>query len=134
MALQPPPRKITEFSIEWKDWLYFFWALVNPYFDGNGGLTTSGTRIKNTSRYTTTQTIPVTDEVVFCNTDAGDWTATLSAGIEGASQKIINSGTSENTLTLSPDGAELLLGANSTFELYDGETLELTYSTIDGWL
>ena len=132
--MQPPPRRITEFSIEWKDWLYFLWALVNPYFDGKGGLTTSGRRIKNTTRYTTTQTIPVTDEVVFCNTDAGGWEATLSAGVEGATQKIINSGSSGNLLTLTPDGTEHLIGVNSSFLLYDGETLELTWNADDGWL
>jgi len=90
-------------------------------------------RIVKTSRYTTTQTIPVTDHVIFANTDGGAWTATLPAGVEGQTFKIINSGASANTLTVAPDGTEHLLGVNSNFALADGETLEITFNSTDGW-
>jgi hypothetical protein len=120
-----------------------FDGLSNYWFDGNveavgdltvgGNTTTGGGRFKNTSRYTTTQTISVTDDQVFCNTDGGAWTATLPPGVEGQSFRIINTGSSNNNLTLAPDGAEHLLGANSNFTLYDGEALNITYNATDGW-
>ncbi len=90
-------------------------------------------RISNTTRYTTTQTIPVTDHIVFCNTDGGDWTATLPAGAEGQTFKIINSGSSGNDLTVATNGTEHIFGADQDFILLDGESLELTYNATDGW-
>jgi len=99
----------------------------------NVGLSTLG-RIKNTTRNTTaTYTVLPADDVVFMNTDAQAATATLSAGVEGQSHKIINSGSSGNDLTVTPAGAEHLIGANSSFALSDGETLDLTYNATDGW-
>ncbi len=98
-----------------------------------GELETGAGRIKNTSRYTTTQTILVTDDVIFANTDSAAWTATLPAGVEGQTFKIINSGASGNTLTIEPDGSEDLLGMNSGFTLADRETLVITYNSNDGW-
>ncbi|MCP4937331.1 MAG: hypothetical protein GY927_24760 [bacterium] len=99
----------------------------------NGTITSTGGRFKNTSRYTTTQTILATDDVVFANTDSAAWTATLPAGVEGQTFKIINSGSSGNTLTIEPDGSEDLLGMNSGFTLADRETLVITYNSNDGW-
>ncbi len=99
----------------------------------NGTITSTGGRIRNTSRYTTTQTILVTDDVVFANTDSAAWTATLPAGVEGQTFKIINSGSSANNLTVAPNGSEHLLGVNSNFTLGDGEALIITYNSDDGW-
>lgn len=99
----------------------------------SGLLTTTAGRIKNTTRYTTTQIIPITDDQIFCNTDGGAWTATLPAGAEGQSFRIINTGSSNNNLTIAPNGAEHLLGENSNFTLYDGEALIVTYNAADGW-
>ncbi len=96
-------------------------------------LETRAGRIKNTTRVTTTYTVLVSDEVVFANTDSAAFTATLPAGAEGQTFKIINTGSSANDLTLAPNGAEDLLGANSNFTLADGETLILTYNASDGW-
>ena len=101
--------------------------------DSNGTMHTNFGRICNTTRATTTYQILVTDHIVFCNTDAAAWTATLPAGVEGQTLKIINSGSSGNDLTLAPTGAEHLIGANSNFTLSDGETLILTYNATDGW-
>lgn len=100
---------------------------------GTGGVVTTAGRIKNTTRYTTTQAIPVTDDVVFANTDGSAWTATLPIGAEGQTLKIVNSGSSGNLLTLAPNGAEHLLGVNSNFLLFDGESLIVTYNATDGW-
>ncbi|MCP5008963.1 MAG: hypothetical protein GY942_03180 [Aestuariibacter sp.] len=91
-----------------------------------------GGRIKNTSRYTTTQTISVNDHVVFCNTDSAAWTATLPAGVEGQTFKIINTGTSGNTLTIDGDSSENVMGA-ATQDVADGEVIDLTYNATDGW-
>ena len=88
---------------------------------------------RGTTRATTTYTILVTDDVVFGNTDGAAWTATLPVGSEGQTFKIINAGSSGNTLTLAPNGAEHLIGVNSNFLLLDGETLEITYNATDGW-
>lgn len=99
----------------------------------DGKTTTNGGRVKNTTRYTTTQAIPVTDDVVFANTDGSAWTATLPAGVEGQSLEIINSGSLNNLLTITPNGAEHLLGVNSNFTLFDGEALKITFNATDGW-
>ena len=101
--------------------------------NSDGTLTSLGGRVKNTTRVTTTYTILITDDVVFANTDAGAYTVTLPAGVEGQTFKIINSGSSVNNLALAPNGAEHLLGANSNFALADGESLILTYNATDGW-
>lgn len=89
--------------------------------------------IDNTTRVTNTYTILTTDHVIFCNTDGGSFTATLPAGVEGQTFRIINSGTSGGLLTIAPDGAEHLIGVNSSFSFNDGEVLELTYNSTDGW-
>ncbi len=88
---------------------------------------------KNTTRVTGTYTILDDDEVIFGNTDGGAFTATLPAGVQGRSFKIINSGSSGNDLTLAPDGSEHLIGANTNFTLRDGETLDIEYEGTDGW-
>lgn len=100
---------------------------------GTGALKTMQGRKVNTTRATTTYTILVTDDNIFCNTDGSAWTATLPAGAEGQRFRIINSGSSLNDLTIAPNGSEHLLGANSNFILRDGETLEIVYNATDGW-
>ena len=97
-------------------------------------LTTTGVgRKKNTTRATTTANIAVTDDVFFGNTDGSSWVATLPVGVEGQTFKIINSGSSGKQLTVTPNGAQHLLGVNSSFILRDGETMIITYNTNDGW-
>lgn len=85
------------------------------------------------TRVTTTYTILITDYQVFANTDGGAYTVTLPAGTENHALKIANTGSSTNNLTVAPNGAEHLLGANSNFTLSDGETLIITYNSSDGW-
>ena len=96
-------------------------------------LTINGGTIIPPSRYTTTQTIPITDTEVFCNTDGGSWTATLPVGAEGQHLRITNTGSSGNLLTIAPNGAEHLLGVNSNYFRKDGESLIITYNVTDGW-
>ena len=100
---------------------------------GVTGTTTTVGRIKTVTRQTTTYQILVTDSVIFGNTDSAGWTATLPAGVSGQTLKVINSGSSGNILTVAPNGSEHLLGVNSNFSLFDGETLDLTYDSTDGW-
>jgi hypothetical protein len=99
--------------------------------EGPGGF--GAGRIKNTTRITGTSTISVLDYVLFCNTDAGAYTVTLPAGNQGQEYRVINSGSSGNILTLAPDGAEHLLGENSSFLLSDAEVMIITFDESDGW-
>ena len=98
-----------------------------------GTVTTQAGIIINTTRVTTTYQILVTDTAILANTDAGTYTATLPAGAQGQSLRIVNTGTAGILLTVAPSGAELLLGVNSNFTLFDGESIELVYDTTDGW-
>ena len=86
----------------------------------------------STKRVTTTYLITATDEVVFCNTNSGDFTVTLPAGVEGTHYKIINCGSSGNTLTVDGDSAELVYG-ETTQDLSDGDVIDLHYNTTEGW-
>lgn len=67
------------------------------------------------------------------NTTSGAITYTLPAGVANKEYKIVNAGTGGNALTITPDGSELLLGANSSFTLSDGESLVIAYDTTVGW-
>jgi len=40
---------------------------------------------------------------------------------------------SGNLLTITPDGAEHLVGENSDYFRKDGEALIITYNAVDGW-
>lgn len=102
----------------------------------DGLVTTDGGRKKNTTRKVAGQSpyaIRASDDVIFLNTDAGAVVGNLPAGAEGTTYKIINSGTSGNNVTVNPNGAELLIGANSAYTLVDGTTLLITYNATDGW-
>ena len=80
-----------------------------------------------------TYTILPQDDVVFFNTDAQAGAATLPAGTQGDTVKVVNTGTSGNDLDVTPDGTENLIGVNSAFTLKDGESLIITYSDTEGW-
>jgi len=99
--------------------------LVAP--NPNGGST------QGTTRVTTTYSILSTDRNLFCDTDGGAFTVTLPAGVGGAVYSVKNTGTSGNNLTVSPTGSELLIGANSSFTLRDGESIEVVYESTEGW-
>ena len=96
------------------------------------GKSVSG-EVVNVSRYTTTQALVASNHNVACDTDGGDFTVSLPAGVKGTEYLIANTGTSENSLTVSPNGADLLIGVNSNFALSDGETLHLVYEPTEGW-
>ena len=101
-----------------------------------GALVNTKGRIVNTTRIIAGQspyTMLVTDHTIFCDTDAGAITVNLLAGVNGTVHRIINCGSSNNNLTITPDGVELLLGANNNFTLLDGEVLTIVYETTEGW-
>ncbi len=83
------------------------------------------------SRVTTTETLTTSAYNWFCNTDAGAYTVTLPAS---GDVRVINSGASDNALTVAVSSGVALLGVtNDTFILNDGETIVLTYNSTDGW-
>ena len=95
-------------------------------------LTTSAGRIANTTRYTTTQAIPVTDHVVFCNTDGGTFTVTLPIGVNGQELFITNCGSSAEALVIDGNGSETING-NLTQTIYDGESVHIVFETTEKW-
>lgn len=74
-----------------------------------------------------------TDEEIFADTDGGAITINLPAGTDGRTMRIINTGSSSNDVTIAPNGAELLNGANASDVASDGEKYKLTYETTEGW-
>ena len=83
--------------------------------------------------YTANVTLTEDNSEVVCDTDTvGAFTVSLYAGVVGNEHRIVNSGIGSNLVTISPNGAELLLGYNVDFLLASGETLLIKYST-KGW-
>jgi len=98
----------------------------------SGKIVSSGGRIINTTRVATTYTVLTSDDSVFCDTDGGAFTATLPAGVDGQKFYITNCGSSNNNLTLSADGAELINGLGSQ-TLGDEDSIVIIYETTEGW-
>lgn len=98
------------------------------------GLDTREGRIKNVTRVTSTPyTVLASDHNVFVDSDSAAVTVNLPAGVAGTEYRIVNTGSSGNDVTINPDGSELLLGANSSFALSDGDSLIIVYETTEGW-
>ena len=98
-----------------------------------GILTTENGRNVSVTRVTGNTTLTNENHHVFGNTDSVGFTITLPAGAAGIEYRIVNTGSSSNNLTIAPNGSEHLLGANSNFTLFDGESLTIAYNTADGW-
>ena len=104
----------------------------------SGTLKTTSGRIVNTTRIDdgdSPYTILNSDHNIFCDTDGGAITANLLAGVNGTYYRITNTGSSGLNLTLTPDGAELLKGSNSSTIIADGSTIIIVYeaSGPEGW-
>jgi hypothetical protein len=100
----------------------------------DGPLHTTDGRLVGVTRQTgTPYTALDTDHHIFMNTDGQASTVNLPAGVAGTEYRIVNTGTSSNSLTVTPNGSENLLGANSSFTLNDGESLIIVYDSNDGW-
>jgi len=77
------------------------------------------------------------DEVINVDTDGGDVTVNLPAGIDSNHKKIVNTGTSGNTAVVVPDGTEQIRGggAGVQCDVEDGETLDVNFDpATDDWL
>lgn len=86
-----------------------------------------------TVRVTANYNIQYEDGTIYCDTDGGSFEVFLPAGTSGERHRIINTGSSGNTATITPDGTELLNGVNESEILYDGESLEEQYQSDEGW-
>ena len=89
--------------------------------------------INTTTRVTGDTTLTSAHSVVFCDTDGGAITITLAAGVATKYHRIVNTGSANNLVTITPNGAELLLGANSSFTISDQEALQINYEATEGW-
>jgi len=101
-----------------------------------GGIVWSDGRIKNDVVVTLVMSpydISVSDETIMADTDTGDIDLNLPPGVDGYAIRVINSGTSGNEATFTPNGLELLHGENEPAVLYDLEHLDLQYADGKGW-
>ena len=99
-----------------------------------GGTMKSMGRVKTTVRVTGgPYTINDDEDVIYVDTDGGAITINLPAGTAGRTYKIINVGSSGNNVTLTPNGAEAIYGAAASQTITDGNSITITYQTIEGW-
>lgn len=86
-------------------------------------------------RTTTNLTLNSTHQKVFCDTDGGAIIITLPAGSDGTEYQIINTGSSGNDVTVTPDGTEQIFngGAGTSFVLADSEGITITYEDTENW-
>lgn len=93
------------------------------------------TRANKTTRVTNADspyTVLATDHAIFCDTSTGAITVNLPAG-PALDYRIINTGTSGNRVTVTPDGADNLLGENSDVTLFDRDVVWLEFEPTEGW-
>ncbi len=111
----------------WRMWFINTW---NDVVLNNAFRLRSTIRISDTdSPYTMVSTI----KNLFCDTDGGAITVLLEAGVNGTKHKIVNTGTSGNNVTITPNGTELLFQVNGSEPLYDQEQLDLDFETTENW-
>ncbi len=119
-------------NLGWKS-IYAHAGTIAGNFQVNGILETQSGIIREVDRKTGNYTLTASDHVVFFDTDGGVLACNLPAGVAGTEYRIVNTGSSANTLSVNPNGAELLLGSNSAFNLNDGESLIIHYDSVEGW-
>ena len=115
-------------------------ALVEDYLNILDNLITITNEVNNlidqttgVTRVTADYDIQVEDGTIYCDTDGGSFSVFLPEGVSGETHRIISTGSSGNTVTVVPDGAELLNGFNDSEILYDSENLQLQYQSDEGW-
>ncbi len=103
-----------------------------------GGSVVIDKHISNQFYHQTRVTVPTyttvpKDRIIKANTDNNAIVVTLQAGALDRRLRIVNTGTSNNNLTITPNGSENLIGENLSFVLLDGEALIIDYEPTDGW-
>jgi len=84
-------------------------------------------------------TAAVSDDIIFCDTDGGNIVLNMPSGDDitttntTANRKIINTGTSGNTVAITPNGTEKFYGVAGAFTLYDYENVDVDYDSTEGW-
>ena len=106
-----------------------FWDKLNGVFKTLCGVQHKEVRIAYAN---SPYTVLATDDVIYCNTDSGDIEVLLIAGSTGRHQKVISVGSNNNTLTVTPNGAEEVYGEDS-FDMYDGENIDIHWNETEGW-
>jgi hypothetical protein len=104
--------------------------------DESGNITPEIPSLRSTTRITDADSpydILNENDVLYCDSDAGPINVNMPAGINGKQYRIINTGSSGNDVTITPDGSELLAGSNSSDTISDGSVVVLVYETTEGW-
>lgn len=113
----------------------FIWNSIEYTLEINGAVKTQG-RIKGSvvvfpamSPYS----IQATDETILADTNTGNIVLNLPEGFDGDSIRIMNTGVSGNTATITTYLSETLYSSTNSFDLYDLEHLDLQYEITLGW-
>lgn len=112
-----------------------FWDSINFILKITGVIQSKG-RFKGKVRITSANSpydVQVSDENIFVDTDDGPIILNLPAGVDGEQHKITNTGSSNNDVTLNPNGIELLNGFNAGESIKDSETFDLGFDSTEGW-
>jgi hypothetical protein len=74
----------------------------------------------------------VDQEIVF-DTTLGDISAALPSGMVGRWYRMTDAGKGGNHVELSPDAIDLLFGVNGAENIYNAETMDMTFGDPLGW-
>ena len=72
------------------------------------------------------------DQDYVIDTTAGDVAMVLNAGVDGRTYRMTSVGTAGNKATITPAGGQTIYGAASE-NLYDAETLDMAFESVQGW-
>ena len=93
----------------------------------------TGAGISRLTNISSPYTVLNSDKYLFCDTDGGAITVLLPSGVSGDSLTVVNTGSSGNNVTITPNGAELLSGANSNDVVVDGGKIGYWFDLTEGW-
>jgi hypothetical protein len=71
--------------------------------------------------------------ILFCDTTSGDVTVFLKIADGTNSVSIVNCGSSNNDVIVTPRGTDLLIGVNESMTLSDRNRIDLNDSVTKGW-
>ncbi|EKD50997.1 MAG: hypothetical protein ACD_62C00371G0001 [uncultured bacterium] len=76
---------------------------------------------------------PDVENEIFADTDGGAISISIPQGTDGKHYRISNVGSAGNAITLVPYLTEKLFGVSDNEFVYDGEVLDMTYKSPEGW-